>query len=283
MKGAAVAALLSLHPAPPVNLPPLPALTAADRVLVVAAHNDDEVLGAGGYMASALAAGAEVTAVIMTNGDANRWCAFRLTDHPLLRPKDMLKEGSIREAESRRALSVVGLPLDHLLLLGFPDQGLLPILSKPALYDHPLRSRFTHAGSVPYQDSYDPGTPYTHAAIVGELTDILAKTRPTIVVTHCLYDTHPDHRATHDFVREAMARWQDGRTGNVNVYTFLIHWPGFPKNRPEDARWRDFPLTPEAEGAKRGAVRSYSSQYLSPTLKSLMEKLILPDELFLAE
>jgi len=45
--------------------------------MVVAPHPDDEVLGAGGLIQQAVAAGAEVRIVYLTNGDHNQ-IAFKL-------------------------------------------------------------------------------------------------------------------------------------------------------------------------------------------------------------
>ncbi len=53
------------------DLPRLAAPGAGDRLLVVAAHPDDESLGAGGLIAMAAANGAEVCVLVVTDGEAS--------------------------------------------------------------------------------------------------------------------------------------------------------------------------------------------------------------------
>ena len=48
-------------------------LSARDRVLVLAVHPDDESLCAGGLIQHALAHGAKVRVVFITDGDNNPW------------------------------------------------------------------------------------------------------------------------------------------------------------------------------------------------------------------
>ncbi|HET6782083.1 MAG TPA: PIG-L family deacetylase, partial [bacterium] len=81
-----------------------PSPTPSDRILLIVAHTDDEVIAAGGYLAAASEAGSEITVVILTNGDANRLSAallgrtFRPSHHAFVR------EGEIRQQESVEAL-----------------------------------------------------------------------------------------------------------------------------------------------------------------------------------
>src|SRR5580704_2711504 len=56
---------------------PFPPITANDRIIVVAPHPDDEILGAGGLIQQACAAGAEVHVIYLTSGDHNQ-IAFKL-------------------------------------------------------------------------------------------------------------------------------------------------------------------------------------------------------------
>ena len=66
------------------------------RVLVVAPHPDDDVIGCGGSIIRHIRKGHSVTAVYMTSGEAGS----------LVHPKDELRR--IREAEAREAASVMG-------------------------------------------------------------------------------------------------------------------------------------------------------------------------------
>jgi LmbE family N-acetylglucosaminyl deacetylase len=82
-------------------------------LVVVAAHPDDEILGAGGLLASVLDAGERVRVVVLTDGEASH------PDGPLP-PADLAAR---RIEESRRALAVLspGGPAAEIVRLGLPD------------------------------------------------------------------------------------------------------------------------------------------------------------------
>lgn len=77
------------------------------RVLVVAPHPDDDVIGCGGSIIRHTRKGHTVTAVYMTSGEAGS----------LVHPKEELRP--IREAESREAASLMG--FDDLIFLRNAD------------------------------------------------------------------------------------------------------------------------------------------------------------------
>ncbi|MDO8649733.1 MAG: PIG-L family deacetylase [Candidatus Berkelbacteria bacterium] len=75
---------------------------SADRVLVIAPHQDDEALGAGDYIQRAISVGAKVEVVFATDGD-----------------KHGKKE--IRHDEAVTADAKLGLKEDQLIFFDFPD------------------------------------------------------------------------------------------------------------------------------------------------------------------
>lgn len=89
----------------------------SSRLLVIAPHMDDEILGCGGLM--------------LLHEDKNRLHCIYATDGgkspvPLLpwqRESD-IDLAQIRERESREALAEIGLPLDNAISMGLPDGGL---------------------------------------------------------------------------------------------------------------------------------------------------------------
>ncbi|MCX4098582.1 PIG-L deacetylase family protein [Nocardia sp. alder85J] len=89
--------------------PPLP-IRHWRRLIVVAAHPDDEILGAGGLLALAAAAAMTVTIVVATDGEAS---------HPGSVTHDPARLARLRAAESRRAATELGLAAP--LRLGLPD------------------------------------------------------------------------------------------------------------------------------------------------------------------
>lgn len=92
----------------------LPAANPAGwrSAVVVAAHPDDEVLGAGGTMAILSAAGARLRLVAVTDGEAS---------HPGADP-DVLARTRI--AESAAALRMLGIEHIEVIRLRLPDTGL---------------------------------------------------------------------------------------------------------------------------------------------------------------
>ncbi|HVF13097.1 MAG TPA: bifunctional PIG-L family deacetylase/class I SAM-dependent methyltransferase [Acidimicrobiales bacterium] len=85
------------------------------RVVVVAAHPDDETLGAGGCLQVLRRSGATVTFVIATDGEAA---------YPGLDADERRALGQARRAELMAALAVQGLAGSAVHWLGLPDSGL---------------------------------------------------------------------------------------------------------------------------------------------------------------
>jgi len=86
----------------------------ARRVVVVAAHPDDESLGAGGLLARCAAAGIPTTVLLLTDGEGS---------HPAspTHPPAVLAERRRREAVV--AAAALGVDRDRLVHLGLPDGG----------------------------------------------------------------------------------------------------------------------------------------------------------------
>ena len=88
-------------------------LAGVDSAVIVAAHPDDEVLGAGGLIAALAASGARLRLVAVTDGEgSHRGRADRAT---LARR---------RTAETAAALRALGAETTDVIRLGLPDTGL---------------------------------------------------------------------------------------------------------------------------------------------------------------
>lgn len=96
-----------LSSAPALNL------AAVKRLVVVAAHPDDETLGAGGLIATGAGLGIDVTVVVVTDGAAS---------HPGSVTHDRHRLVSIRSDEVRRAVAALA-PDARIVELGFADGG----------------------------------------------------------------------------------------------------------------------------------------------------------------
>jgi LmbE family N-acetylglucosaminyl deacetylase/SAM-dependent methyltransferase len=89
----------------------LDAPTPSDRLLVLAAHPDDETLGAGGLIARAHTSGASVTIVVATDGEASHPAS------PTHTPDDLARRRRVEVTEAVRQLA----PAADVHFLGLAD------------------------------------------------------------------------------------------------------------------------------------------------------------------
>ena len=116
------------HPVPATHpsWPEIP-LASNDRVLVLAPHPDDEVLGCGGIIQQAVAMSLPIRVVFFTYGDNNQWSFLVYRRHPVFVPGAVKKMGLVRHDEAIAADRLLGLSPGQLIFLGYPDFGTLPI------------------------------------------------------------------------------------------------------------------------------------------------------------
>lgn len=270
----------------------------SDSVMVIVAHPDDEVIGAGGYMADAIRCKAHVTIVIATNGDANRWSAAIGDRRIILKHGDFVREGNERIAESKRALSRLGVPENRVRFLGFPDRGLKRLLTND--WSEQYRSPYTRWSNNLYEQTYKHGAAYLGENVNRELKEIIAEEKPNIIITHISYDHNPDHKGLNRFVNLAVSELV-ARDVIVRpqIRTFLVHWDiseyprplrlqtSQPLNPPRDllkkCAWQTYPLSEEDINLKLRAVKEYKSQATSPYLRELLAAFVRTNELFCEE
>lgn len=89
--------------------------TAHPRILVIAAHPDDETIGLGATIIRHRKSGASIDVLFTTNGRGWSWIApHRVLKHIVDR----------RRLEAETALGMAGISSEHIHCLGFPDRGL---------------------------------------------------------------------------------------------------------------------------------------------------------------
>lgn len=259
-----------------LDQPSLPALnlSSRDRILILAPHPDDEVLGCGGVIQKAVELKLPLRVVFLTYGDNNEMSFFLYRKHPVFIPKAVQRMGEIRHGEALAAGQILGLSPDQLTFLGFPDWGTFPIWCSHWGDQPPYRSMLTRVTAVPYQDAFRSGAAYKGEEILGDLETILREFHPTKVFVSHPADVHPDHLAWYLFTRVAL--WDLEPEIHPELYPYLVHYHHWPKpgkkslanildppDSLEEVAWNVFPLTPEQVSRKEEAFKAHRSQYQS--------------------
>ena len=256
------------------NLPTLPELTSKDRILILAPHEDDETLGAGGLIQKAVSVGAAVRVVYLTYGDHNELAFVLYRKRPWVTAKINQQMGEVRRREAVEAMATLGVPSKNLVFLGYPDGGTLEIWKKHWGDKPPLVSKATHGTTVPYPDAFSYHRPHKGEEIVADLERQLLEFRPTHIFVTQPVDSHPDHRAYYLFLQVALHNLS-GEIPRPALLTYPLHigtWPrpyGFrptewlPFPKPlvdEQGAWWTLELEPHQVGRKDQAIRKYKSQ-----------------------
>jgi LmbE family N-acetylglucosaminyl deacetylase len=277
-----------------------PALTARTslpisrdtRLMVVAPHPDDEVLGAGGLMQRVRAAHGSLRVVYLTDGDGYPE-GVEAEDHVTTpTAADYRGYGRLRRHEARNALETLKLGTYTYSFLGFPDGGLCKLMTtywsdRAAAY----RSPFTRLDRPPRAEILVPDTEYRGEDLTQELARIIDDFRPTMIVVPRREDQHPDHCAAWFFVADAIGDIERVRPDiRVELYNYIIHFDSWPFQSegpslppPPGLRggvsgWISLPLTPREVAAKRAALMQYQSQML--VMSWFLDAFVRTNEIF---
>jgi len=176
----------------------------SDRILILAPHPDDETIGCAGIIQQAIAVGARLEVVYMTNGDHNEISFIVYEKRLTLRKGEFIHMGEVRRKEAINAMKQLGLSEDKLIFLGYPDFGTFKIFTQYWQAKRPFRDLLTRISSVPYKENLSFGAPYTGESILSDLKKALLTYKPNkIFVSHPL-DTNVDHRTLYLFLQIAL-------------------------------------------------------------------------------
>lgn len=217
-----------------------------NRLLVIAPHCDDEVLGAFGLIRRTLEKRGIVKVIIVTNGDAFTAAAEK---NVAMRPGpgDYLRLGYIRQTESLAALKRLGVTQNNIVFLGYPDKGLPFLFSSNWDSNKPYLSPFTKVSHTPYTDSYRQNRSYTGLSMIKDLRELVSNFKPTILVYPHPDDQHPDHWATYAFIKYILGSLSYQAEKEL---LYLVHYPDWPEPFGE---YQDFPLNPPRTGMTTAA------------------------------
>ncbi|MBO8142657.1 MAG: PIG-L family deacetylase [Firmicutes bacterium] len=210
------------------------ALGRESRLLVVAPHCDDEVLGAGGLLHTVTRAGGAVRVVLLTNGDGYNRTALRGQFRRLrLPPERYIQFAYLRQRETLAALAALGASDSQVAFLGYPDRGLAAMWDDHWQPENPYRSTFTRTTRSPYDNSRTRGAVFCGESLARDLEDIVREFRPTHVAVPHPHDDHGDHWAGCCFTLYALERlrlW--GRLSSPPVVlAYLVHQGTWPRPR----------------------------------------------------
>lgn len=224
------AGVLDLPALDPMSLP-----GPGGKLVVIASHPDDETLGAGGLIFSALRAGARVHVIMCTSGEAS---------HPHSSTHSLDQLASVRLNELATALellavdsgSPVSLTWSH---LGLPDGRLGQCVED---LEEALESEL---------QAEPPHAPAT--------SDGVAAPGPTVLAAPYRCDGHPDHDAAGASAANVSARHG---CALLEYPIWYWHW-ALPTSNREWTGWKTLALDTAARRAKNAALNAHQSQ-ISP-------------------
>lgn len=169
----------------------------------------------------------------------------------------------------------LGVKQRDILFLGYPDGGLRAMYeaADATPYRQPYTMRNATYGLMRldyHRAAHDASAPYTKAAVVADLAEIIRGRAPKSIFTTLEIDTHADHRTTNLLVRDAVRA--TGFKGPVRGY--VVHGKS-PETEPDLA----LKLTPDELKRKRAVLEIYQAG-VSPVHDGLAEEYTLPEERF---
>lgn len=194
------------------------------KVLLIAPHQDDEVLAAGGLMHRLKKNGDDVSVLFATNGD------YRGPEVALM-----------RYSESCKALDHLGIPKDNIFYLGYGDTGMrdshsflrkLRFAEKELQFTTPFSTKTYHPAAELTIHALRTGEEslLTRGEFLADLTWFIYQYMPDLLIFPHPQDQHGDHAAIFAFLQEANI------FADIPVcLTYIIHggndmtWP--PRNQ----------------------------------------------------
>src|SRR4051812_48067824 len=262
------------HPRRP-SPPPTPfAVPDHTRLLVVAPHPDDEVLGAGGLMQVVRSRDGAIRVVYLTDGEGYPEGVEREDHGRQPTTGDFLGYGKRREKEAQTALAALHLGDYKLTFLNFPDGGLSKLMrsywsERRAAY----RSPYTRRDRPPVSNLVVPSTEYRGEDLTQELAQIIGDFRPTLIAVPRKEDQHLDHCAAWFFVADALTDVHRVHPDySSDVVNYIVHWyswpfeddgptlPPPPRLRGGASGWMTLQMSSADARAKRAALRLYRTQ-----------------------
>lgn len=197
---------------------------AGARLMVLAPHPDDESLAAGGLIQRALACGADVSIVFVTDGENNPWPQRALERRIRIGDRQRRAWAARRRGEADAALRALGAGNVTVHRLGWPDGGVTWKLL----------------------DDTEP--------MLATMRGLIERERPSVLVLPDLVDRHPDHSAIH-VLMEMVFQSMPG-AAQPDCLGYLLHG----RSQPGVPRRAVFALNDAELSRKRAAIAAHASQ-----------------------
>jgi len=191
-----------------------------ERIMIIAPHPDDEVLAAGGVIATAVGSSNPIRIIIATNGDASYATALSHGSHILTR-KNFQRQAVMRQQESLNALASLGLTAQHIHFWGFPDRGVAALWNTHWDEDHPYCSSTTgHQSSIQALNS--TVMTYTDESLNRLFQYELVEFSPTLLIMPHPLDQHSDHNSLAGFTLRAVKSYHEQT--QLSTPILLAYW-----------------------------------------------------------
>ena len=169
-----------------------PTFDSDSRLLLVAAHPDDESLACAVALQRAVRASAAIRVIYVTDGDNNPWPQRVIEWKWRLKAADRSRWGRVRRAEALAALRVLGVEPAAARFIGLPDQKLTALLVRDCRF------------------------------VLKRLASMISQWGPTHLIFPSHFDRHPDHSAVAVMVQLILPELVlNGIT--TSVWTYAVH------------------------------------------------------------
>lgn len=234
------------------------------KVLIIAPHQDDEILGTGGLIQKCIEAGDIITILFATNGD------FQGSEI-----------AQLRYYESCDALSNLGVMEKQIFYLGYGDTGMryshsflrrLLLADMDTPFETPFSSMTYHPANKETVHVMYTGieSVQTKKTFISDMSWIIRKTNPDLLIIPHPKDRHGDHAAIYAFLK-----YIDAFKHIPICMSYIIHggddnkWP--PRNTTQFTRppvispqiWNKrilIPLTKQQQQKKYYSICSFITQ-----------------------
>jgi LmbE family N-acetylglucosaminyl deacetylase len=274
------------------EIPPIESFEKTDRVLIIAPHPDDDIIGCAGVIQRSLEAGAKVKVVYITCGDNNIFSVicyndlfsiisrnkiFYLMDLILNWRERFITLGRIRMQEAINAEKILGLEEKDLLFLGYPDHGTDQMFVFSWDSTNPYHGSLGGYSSVPYERGIVYNKVFTAENLIEDLKSAISDFKPTKIFVAHPSDANGDHWASYLYTLASLSDLGDA-VARPKIYPYLVHVPDWPLPRnyhphlaitpPEKffgdilplVDWHQLKLTPQEIEKKHEAMLEHRSQ-----------------------